>query len=52
VVFNLKTVIDRATYANPKRYPRGIEYVIVNGVLTLSRGKHTGVMAGRVLKRS
>jgi len=52
VVFNPKTVIDVATYANPKRYPKGIEYVIVNGVLTLSRGKHTGAMAGKVLKRS
>jgi len=52
VIFNPKTVIDVATYGNPKRYPRGIEYVIVNGVLTLSRGKHTGAMAGKVLKRS
>ncbi len=52
VVFNPKTVIDVATYANPKRYPKGIEYVLVNGVLTLSRGKHTGALAGKVLKRS
>jgi len=52
VIFNPKTVIDVATYANPKRYPRGIEYVIVNGALTLRRGKHTGATAGKVLKRS
>ena len=52
VVFNPRKVIDVATYANPKRYPRGIEHVVVNGVLTLSKGKHTGAMAGKVLKRA
>lgn len=51
VIFNPETVIDMATYANPKRYPKGIEYVIVNGVLTVKRGKHTGAKAGKVLKR-
>jgi len=52
VVFNPETVIDVATYADPKRYPKGIEYVIVNGVLTVGKGRHTGARAGKVLKRS
>jgi len=52
VVFNPETVIDVATYADPKRYPKGIDYVIVNGVLTVSKGRHTGARAGKVLKRS
>jgi N-acyl-D-amino-acid deacylase len=52
VIFNPKSVIDLATYENPKRYPKGIEYVIVNGVLTLKRGKHTGATAGKVLRHS
>jgi N-acyl-D-aspartate/D-glutamate deacylase len=51
-VFNPETVIDAATYADPKQYPKGIEYVIVNGLLTVSRGKHTGAKAGKVLKHS
>ena len=52
VVFDPETAIDVATYANPKRYPKGIEYVFVNGVLTIRKGKHTGALAGKVLKRS
>jgi N-acyl-D-amino-acid deacylase len=52
VVFDPKIVIDAATYGDPKQYPKGIEYVIVNGVLTVSRGRHTGAKAGRVLKHS
>jgi len=52
VVFNPETVIDVATYADPKQYPKGIEYVIVNGVLTVGKGRHTGARAGKVLKRS
>jgi len=52
VVFNPETVVDLATYADPKRYPKGIEYVVVNGVLTVSKGRHTGARAGKVLKRS
>jgi len=52
VIFNPETVVDMATYADPKRYPKGIDYVIVNGVLTVSKGRHTGARAGKVLKRS
>ncbi len=51
VVFNPRTVIDRATFQNSARYPLGIEHVFVNGVLTISNGKHTGALAGKVLTR-
>jgi len=51
VVFNHETIIDVANYSDPKKYPRGIEYVIVNGVLTVSKGRHTGAKAGKVLRR-
>lgn len=51
VVFDPKTVIDRATYLEPHRYPDGIEYVIVNGRLTIKEGSHTGKHAGKVLRR-
>ena len=30
-IFNLDTVIDNATYENPRQFPSGIEWVIVNG---------------------
>jgi N-acyl-D-aspartate/D-glutamate deacylase len=48
-VFNPATVIDRATFENPHQYPVGIDYVIVNGILTVDRGQHTGALAGRVI---
>jgi N-acyl-D-aspartate/D-glutamate deacylase len=48
-VFNPATVTDKATFENPHQFPVGIEYVIVNGTVTVERGRHTGALAGRVL---
>lgn len=49
-VFDPATIIDTATYDDPIRYPRGIEYVIVNGEITVEKGVHTGAKAGMVLR--
>lgn len=49
VVFDPATVADRATYEDPHRYPVGIDYVIVNGVVTVTPRGHTGARAGRRL---
>jgi N-acyl-D-amino-acid deacylase len=51
VVFNPVAILDRATYEDPRQYPLGIRQVIVNGVLTVEGGQHTGKLGGRVLKR-
>jgi N-acyl-D-amino-acid deacylase len=48
-IFDANRVIDRATFENPHQYPEGIQYVIVNGVVTLDADRHTGALAGRVL---
>jgi N-acyl-D-amino-acid deacylase len=48
-IFDPATVIDRATYENPHQYPVGIRYVIVNGVVAIDDGQHTGAMAGQVV---
>ncbi len=48
-VFNLETLNDKSTYDDPLAYPTGIEYVLVNGTVTIEKGKHTGVRAGRIL---
>jgi N-acyl-D-amino-acid deacylase len=48
-IFDPVTVIDRATFENPHQYPVGINYVIVNGVVTLDNDRHTGALAGRVI---
>jgi N-acyl-D-amino-acid deacylase len=49
VVFDHRRVADRATYANPHRYPVGIEHVLVNGRFVIKDGEHTGSLPGRVL---
>jgi len=49
VVFNPETISDRATYTEPKQYPKGIDYVIVNGRIVIDHDKHTGKLPGKVL---
>ncbi|NLW50144.1 MAG: D-aminoacylase [Candidatus Brocadiaceae bacterium] len=49
VAFDPETVRDTATYEDPRRYPEGIPYVAVNGVLVKDEGRHTGALPGRVL---
>ncbi|MCH8864204.1 MAG: D-aminoacylase [Chloroflexi bacterium] len=51
VVFNPQTVIDNATFDEPKKYPTGIDYVVVNGAVAVAEGKSTGVLNGRSLLR-
>lgn len=52
VVFDPARVIDRATFEKPHQYPVGIDYVIVNGVITITPQGHTGARAGRRLLRT
>ncbi len=49
-IFNADTVIDKSTYTSPFAYSEGIEFVIVNGVVVLDRGKHTDAMPGKALR--
>ena len=49
VVFNPKTVKTHATREDPKHYPIGIEYVIINGVVVIDRGTNTAALPGRAL---
>jgi N-acyl-D-amino-acid deacylase len=51
VVFNPATVCELSTYAQPRQYNTGIEHVFVNGVWTVKREKHTGALAGSVIRR-
>ncbi len=50
VVFNPETIIDQATFVDPHQFASGIEYVIVNGQVTVKNGAQTGVRAGSVLR--
>jgi N-acyl-D-amino-acid deacylase len=49
VVFDPDKVADTATYDNPKQYPKGIDYVLVNGAVVIDGGDHTGARPGRVI---
>ena len=49
-IFNPETVKAPATRSNPKQFPVGIPYVIVNGQVVIDDGKHTGATPGRGLR--
>jgi len=50
-IFDPHAVLDRATYADPHQYAVGIATVIVNGVVVIDAGEHTGQLPGKVLRR-
>lgn len=50
VVIDPKTVIDKATFAEPHQYCAGILHVFVNGQVVVSNGIPTGSRPGRVLR--
>jgi len=50
VVFDPKTIADRATFESPQQYPVGIPYVIVNGEIVVDDGEHSGALPGKVLR--
>jgi len=49
-IFDYNRISDLSTYYNPQIFPVGVEYVIVNGVIVVDRGKHTGAKPGKVLR--
>jgi N-acyl-D-amino-acid deacylase len=51
VVFDADRVAALATYDDPRRYPVGIEHVVVNGNVVVHHGEHTGALPGRALRR-
>lgn len=52
VVFDPDTVADSATYTEPAQYSEGIEIVIVNGTVVIDRGKHSGKLPGKILRKT
>ena len=49
VVFDPEKVRGTNSFANPKSYPEGIPYVLVNGVLVIDGGEHTEARPGKVI---
>ena len=50
VVFDAATIADNATYDEPHRYASGMVHVLVNGVVVLRDGEHTGALPGQVVR--
>jgi len=49
-VFDYDRIADVASWENPTAAPTGIDYVVVNGEVTIAEGAYTGAKAGRVLR--
>lgn len=49
-IFNPDTIGDCATFVAPHQYATGIEFVIVNGQLTVANGQQFDVFAGKPLR--
>ena len=51
VIFDLERLRDRATVLEPDRFSEGVDYVMVNGVLTVDGGEFTDELPGVVVGR-
>jgi N-acyl-D-aspartate/D-glutamate deacylase len=50
-IFDAQRVIDKATFEEPMQYSEGIRFVLVNGVLVVSKGELVkGVLPGRAAR--
>jgi N-acyl-D-amino-acid deacylase len=50
VIFDEKTILDRASYDKPHQFPTGINYVFVNGQLVLASDQLTNARPGVALR--
>ena len=49
-IFNFDTVMDNASYEEPRKFPTGVEWVIVNGKIVVEKGRHTQAASGRTIR--
>jgi N-acyl-D-amino-acid deacylase len=50
VVFDPATVGETNSFERPKSYAKGVPYVLVNGVLVIDQGEHTGAKPGKPIR--
>ena len=50
VVFDPRTIADRATFEQPHQLSVGVRYVFVNGTAVVRDGRHTGAKPGRPVR--
>jgi N-acyl-D-aspartate/D-glutamate deacylase len=51
-VIDMARFRDRADFADPHQYSDGVEFLLVNGVLAIERGRATGHSGGQGLRRN
>jgi len=51
-IFDPDTIIDTSTYEKGTTFPIGVEYVIVNGEVTVKNGEHIGALNGQIIKHN
>ncbi len=50
ILFNSEKIADHATFDNPKQFPSGMEWVIVNGQVVVENGEHTHARPGKTVR--
>jgi N-acyl-D-aspartate/D-glutamate deacylase len=50
VIFDPATVGETNSFEKPKSYATGVPYVLVNGVVVIDHGEHTGARPGKPLR--
>ncbi|MBD3255031.1 MAG: amidohydrolase family protein [Candidatus Lokiarchaeota archaeon] len=50
VVYDPEIIKEKGTIKDGRQYPEGVDYVLVNGAITVKKGNHTGALNGKILK--
>ena len=50
-IWNLETITDNGNQIEPRQFPTGVNYVLVNGSIVVDNNTHTGALPGKVLYR-
>jgi N-acyl-D-amino-acid deacylase len=50
VVFDPQRIQDQATFEKPLQFSTGVDYLLINGQLSIDDGQATGALAGQVLR--
>ncbi len=50
VMFDPEKIQDHSTFENPHQYATGMMHVVVNGLVVLENGEHTGAKPGKVVR--
>ena len=51
VLMDLPNLAVPGDALEPRRYPKGIDYVFINGTVVVEKGQHTGATPGKILKK-